>query len=56
MLKQQVSRIEKVLTMLLPVLFIVSLTSAAVSADQEQEHQQIQIQKHWQLQKALAAP
>ena len=35
MLKQQVSRVKKVLTILLAVLFLVSLTAAAVSADQD---------------------
>ena len=35
MLKQQVSRVKKVLTILLAVLFLASLTAAAVSPDQD---------------------
>jgi|GEM_PF-6172838 hypothetical protein len=38
MLKQQVSRINMVLTILLVALFVVSLTAAASSAEPDHDH------------------
>ena len=47
MLKQQVSRINKILTILLVVLFVVSLTAAASSADPDHDQRSWKPRSSW---------